>query len=382
MKKKLRVGFVAIEDASSVASWSGTPWNMLQSLRMQPDVEVELISPLGGNLMWLYLPAILKFKASHKRFDWARESLSLRHFASRIESVFRKKKLDVIFSTSSVPVTRLIPSVPTVFWTDGYFQTMEDYYQTGMSQRSRKVGRSQEETSVRRASFACYSSEWAADGARAIKDRERVKVIPFGPNLRIEHTRIDVEGWIRERRLARPNGCVLLFVGVDWIRKGGAVAVESARRLNEAGIATTLRVVGRAPSGPTPDFVEYLGFIDKNQPEGYRRLVDLYRTSDIFILPSRAECSAIVLAEAAAFGLPVLTTDTGGLADYVRNGANGFRMPLEDDGTLFAQSAKTILSAYQTFANNAYAEFESRLNWEESMSLIVELLKRAANDAR
>jgi len=382
MEKKLRVGFVSIQDASSVATWSGIPLNLLQHLRRHPDVDVELISPLGENLKWLYLPLILMFKAFHHGFDWQREALSLRYFASRIESVFRNKKLDVVFSTSSIPVTRLTSSVPTVFWTDGSFQTMEDYYQTGMPQRTRRVGRMQEEKSIRRASFACYSSDWAANGARAITDRERVKVLPFGPNLRIEHNKLDVEGWIRERRVARPHACVLLFVGIDWVRKGGGVAIESARRLNEAGIATTLRVVGGAPPGPTPDFVEYLGFIDKNEPEGYRRLVDLYRTSDIFILPSRAEAFGVVVSEAAAFGLPALVCDTGGLAETVSESVSGFRLPLDDDGTLFAEKAKIILRAYEAFANNAFAEFENRLNWETSASLLVDLLKRAANDAR
>ncbi len=128
MRKKLRVGFVSIQDASLVSTWSGTPFSILQSLRRHPDVDVELISPLGQNLKWLYLPLILKYKAFHMGFDWQREALSLRYFASRIESAFRNKKLDVIFSTSSIPVTRLATSVPTVFWTDGYFQTMEDYY--------------------------------------------------------------------------------------------------------------------------------------------------------------------------------------------------------------------------------------------------------------
>ncbi len=251
-----------------------------------------------------------------------------------------------------------------------------------MTQRTRTVGRLQEETSVRRASFACYSSEWAADGAEDITERERVKVLPFGPNLRTEHTRLDVEEWIRERRKERPHECVFLFVGVDWKRKGGDVAVEAARRLNEAGIATTLRVVGCAPPGPTPDFVEHLGFIDKNEPEGYRRLVNLYRTSDIFILPSRAEAFGVVVSEAAAFGLPALVCETGGLAETVRERVSGFRLPLDDDGTLFAQRAMTILSEYETFANNAHAEFENRLNWESSVNLLVELLKRAANDAR
>lgn len=380
MEKRLRVGFVSIEDASSEASWSGTPLNMLCALRKSPGVDVELISPLRLTCRWLYLPFKLWSRLTKKSFEWRRERLSLRYFAAQIEPVVRRKKLDVIFSTSSIPITRLKASLPVVFWTDANFHAMDGYYTKNFSSRTQAVGRRQEEAALRRADFACYASHWAAEGAKTFADPERVKVLPFGPNLPIEHTRQDVEKWIRERREARPQSCTLLFVGRNWARKGGDIAIETARKLNEAGIATTLRLVGCNPPGSLPPFVEVFGFINKREPEGYRRLVDLYRTSDIFILPSRAEPFGIVVAEAAAFGLPALVTASGGLAETVQEGKTGFRLPMESDAALWAQRAKMILVAYGAFANSAYNEFENRLNWSASVHSLVELLQRAAQD--
>ena len=380
MEKSLRVGFVSIEDASSEASWSGTPLNMLRALRDSPGLEVELISPLRRTCRWLYLPFKLWSGLTKKRFEWRRERLSLRCFAAQIEPVVRRQKLDVIFSTSSIPITRLTASVPVVFWTDANFHAMDGYYTKNFSSRTRASGRRQEEAALRRANFACYASHWAAEGARKFADHERVKVLPFGPNLPILHTRQDVEKWIRERREARPQSCTLLFVGRNWARKGGDIAVETARKLNEAGIATTLRVAGCNPPGPLPPFVEVFGFINKREPEGYKRLVDLYRTSDIFILPSRAEPFGIVVAEAAAFGLPALVTASGGLAETVQEGKTGFRLSLESDPALWAQRARMILDAYGAFANDAYNEFENRLNWSVSARSLVDLLRRAAQE--
>ena len=377
MENKLRIGFASIEDASSVTSWSGIPLNVLNVLRKIPSIEVEMISPLGQKLKRIYAPFKLQAKISKKSYDWKRERGSLRHFATQIEAAFHERKLDVIFSTSSIPGTLLDPSVPFVFWTDATFPLMVGYYSTNLLKRTLTAGLRQEETALRRAEFACYSSNWAADSAKKMADPARVKVLPFGPNLPIEHTRADVEGWISERRAVRPKSCTLLFVGIGWERKGGAIAVQAARRLNEAGIATTLRVVGSAPPGPMPSFVEILGFINKREPEGYRRLIDLYRTSDIFILPSRAEAFGVVVSEAAAFGMPALVCATGGLTETVREGKTGFQLPLEDDGTLFAEKATTILRNYEQFAVNAYAEYQTRLNWETSVNLLVELLHRA-----
>ena len=109
------------------------------------------------------------------------------------------------------------------------------------------------------------------------------------------------------------------------------------------------------------------------------KLVEILRTSDIFILPSRAEAFGIVVSEAAAFGIPSLVCDTGGLADTVRPGISGFCLPLADDGTLFAKQAKVILGAYESFSKNAYADYENRLNWGTSINQLTDLLRLAAN---
>jgi glycosyltransferase involved in cell wall biosynthesis len=379
MAKKVRIGLASIQDASSRTTWSGTPFNILQELRNIPDIEVELISPLKTSLKWIYAPQKLRCRMAKENYDWNRESGSLRYFAAQIEKFVREKKIDVVFSTSSIPVTELNPSIPFVFWTDAVFHTLEGYYPGKWAKRTSRIACAQEERALSRAAFSCYSSHWAANTAMKFTSPNRVKVLPFGPNLHVEHERDDVLAWIRERRKARPQGCNLLFVGMDWLRKGGPVAVETARQLNEGGVSTTLRIVGQIPPTPLPPFVESVGLINKNRPDEYRRLVDIFKTADILILPSRAECSAIVLAEAAAFGLPVLTCDTGGLADYVANGKNGFRVPVEDDGSSFAESAKVILSDYGTFARNAYAEFKNRLNWQSSVNLLAELLKQASS---
>ena len=378
MEKKLRIGFASIEDASSVSSWSGIPLNVLNVLRKDPSVEVEMISPLGQGLKRIYAPFKLQAKIFKKSYDWKRECGSLRHFAKQIEAAFLERNLDVIFSTSSIPGTLLEPSIPFVFWTDATFNLMVGYYSTNLLKRTLTAGRRQEEAALRRAQFSCYSSNWAADSAKEIAGPARVKVLPFGPNLPIEHTKSDVDGWIAERRAMRPKSLSLLFVGIGWERKGGAVAVKAARILNDAGVATTLRVVGSTPPEPLPPFVESVGFINKREPEGYRRMIELYRTSDIFILPSRAEAFGVVVSEAAAFGMPALVCATGGLTETVMQGRTGFQLPLEDDGRLFAEKAITVLHDYDTFAANAYAEYQSRLNWGTSVSLLAELLSRAA----
>jgi glycosyltransferase involved in cell wall biosynthesis len=59
-------------------------------------------------------------------------------------------------------------------------------------------------------------------------------------------------------------------------------------------------------------------------------LWDLYRRSQVLVLPSDREAYSLACLEAMAFGLPVLVTDRGGMAELVTPGQDGFLLPPED----------------------------------------------------
>src|SRR5581483_4326526 len=64
------------------------------------------------------------------------------------------------------------------------------------------------------------------------------------------------------------------------------------------------------------------------------RLLRLFAEADAFVLPSRAECLAVALMEAAAAGLPIVTTNVGALGEAVRPGSSGFLIPADDPRAL------------------------------------------------
>ena len=356
---------------------------MLKALRKMAGVEVVLISPMGQWLKWTFAPRMLLAKLRGENFDWKREPRALKHFARTIERRFDAEKLDVIFSPSSIPGTLVRRGIPVVFWTDASHYAMKGYYCKKQSKRTARAVALQEDAAVRAARFACYASKWGAGGVEEVAGKDRVKVIPFGPNFSLEHSGEDVDQWIRERVQRLPARCNLLLVGVEWTRKGCETAVETARQLNATGIETRLRVVGCEPPperDPLPPFVEVVGFINKIDPEGYKKFVELYRTSDIFILPSTEEAFGVVVPEAAAFGLPALVRQTGGLTETVRNGVTGFVLSPDDDGKHYAERAQWILRDYERFARNAHAEYATRMNWPASVNRLVELLRDAAGD--
>jgi glycosyltransferase involved in cell wall biosynthesis len=154
----------------------------------------------------------------------------------------------------------------------------------------------------------------------------RVHVIPPG---------VDTERF-RPREEAPPDGPVrVLFVGGDFVRKGGRdllVAMD--------GLQAELDVVTAAPVGPPPPGVR--ARVHRGLGPGDPALLDLYRRADVFALPSHGDCLPQVLAEAAAAGLPIVSTPTGAVPEIVRDGVNGLLVPVASPAALRAALRRLI----------------------------------------
>jgi len=366
-------------------TWSGTPYHMLSHMRAH-KVDVEVLSPLSTRAKYWLAPIGLLARARKKSVTLDHFPLTLRAYAGQIEAFVRDRGIDVIFSPSTIPITLLDCGKPIVTWTDAVFHSMHDYYGktfANMPPSAVARGKWQEETALRNCRMALCASRWALEGARSIADSSKLRVLPFGANLPVHHTSDDVARTAAGKRLARKKQCELLFVGVDWERKGGAIAVETARLLNEAGIQTRLRVVGSQAPGDLPSFVEVLGFIDKTSESGKKKLIELFRGADIFILPTRAEAAGVAFAEASAYGLPCVTYATGGATEYVHSGVNGVCIEPGGSAERFADEICGILEspgAYEAYASRAFQEYANRLNWEKSVRQLIQYCSECARN--
>ena len=378
MEDKLKVGFVCVRDASDITAWSGVPYHMLRHLRKQ-NVQVEIFSPLNKAFKSLLVPAKLCARLRRRNVTLDHFRLALRSYASQIERLVRGRPVDVILSTDSIPVSLLRCKQPVIIWTDSVFHQMHGYYSGAFQKLTRAAirrGEWQEETALSHCTFAAYSSEWAANAARQLTDPRKVVVLPFGASIPVNHALQDVRNWRSSIRRTAPHRCELLFVGIDWERKGGGIAIETAHLLNKAGVNTTLKVVGCEPSGPLPDFVQVLGFLNKATREGRSLLDELFRSADFLILPTTAETNGIVFCEASAYGLPSIACATGGVTDYVRTGVNGVCLPPKSSPADFALIIRELLcdrARYEELSLGGFREYENRLNWGSSVRSLVDL---------
>ena len=148
---------------------------------------------------------------------------------------------------------------------------------------------------------------------------ERVSVIPPG---------VHTADWARpEPRDAHDGPVRVLFVGGDAERKGGLLLVEVVRRLRTE-LELELDLVTRSLVAPEPGVRVHHG-IRANSPE----MRALYHQADVFCLPTDGDCLPMVLAEAAASGLPSVATAVAGIPEIVRDGETGLLVrPRDGEG--------------------------------------------------
>jgi glycosyltransferase involved in cell wall biosynthesis len=377
----MRLALISATDPEDVTAWSGTPHFVANELRRQAAF-LEVIAPLSRRFKYLYAFAKLWARLRRRQIHQDRHPLALASYARQIKRGLAGKHFDAILCMSSVPIAALDIETPIFFWADGVLECLVNYYPgifTGLSSREIAIGHRQEQASIDRCARAIYSSDWAAAMVRTKYKvaADKLAVIEFGANFALDDDRAKVTSFIR-KRLQRPLS--LLFVGVDWERKGGPIAWEATRQLNERGIPAVLKVVGcDAPQAP---FVERLGFISKTTPEGQERLKDLFAQATFFLFPTRGEASAIVFGEASSFGLPVLSTDTGGVKNYVINGQTGYCLPMAAVAKEYADAIQQTWrdpSTYRRLSIGSYEHYEQRLNWRVGVGKVLELIASTMN---
>lgn len=324
--------------------------------------------------------------AKKRRFLRHCEPRLLQQYARQIEDRLRTTDVDAIFSPSSLPLAYLKAPVPTVFWTDACFAGMLNFYGSfsGIAGVSVKDGHSAEQQALIRCSRAVYSSDWAAETARRNYrvPENKLRVIPFGGNL-IEKPSLESIKDIVAKRDTKL--CNLLFVGVDWKRKGADVAVQTAEALVAKGVDARLTIVGCNPPPGTvlPSFVKIIPFIGKETVEGRRQLNDLYSQSHFFIMPSRAEAYGLVFAEANTFGLPCLATSVGGIPSIITNGINGQLFSAGATGSDYANYIYGVFNdtaRYRALAVRSAEEAETRLSWKVSGSKLRDILNEVVSE--
>jgi len=203
-------------------------------------------------------------------------------------------------------------------------------------------------------------------------DPSRVEVVPPG----VDHAFFS-PGSRRGARQALGLGDepVLLFVGRIQPLKGADVAVETLARLQpRRGGRPRLLIVGGSSGLDGDDEVARIARLVDDRglrdqvtivgPQPHHVLSTYYRAADLVIVPSRSESFGLVALEAAACGVPVVSSDVGGLRTLVVDGRTGLRVAGRDPED-YAAAVETILgdAAFADRLSSNAAEAAGAYTW-------------------
>ncbi|GEM_PF-295533 len=366
-QRELSVAYVTSYRSSDIRVWSGTGYHIYMALQ-DSGLRTESIENLRDTYgLFTKAKKAVYSALSEKTYLRDRELATVKSYAHQVERALASSNCDVVFSPGTIPIAYLRTDRPIVFWTDSTFSGVIDFNPSfrNLCAETVKNGNKLEQAALSRCRLAIYCSDWAA--RTAIKyydvDPSKVKVVPFGANVRCDRDVGQIGRMIARKNL---NKCRLLFVGVTWFDKGGDVALQVTKRLRRRGLKAELHVVGCEPPPGTPDFVKVHGFISKETEAGRKLLDKLYSESHFLIVPSRAECFGVVFAEASSFGLPSLATHIGGIPTAIRNDKNGQTFALDEDPERYCDYILDVMSskqAYKNLALSSFKEYTERLNW-------------------
>jgi glycosyltransferase involved in cell wall biosynthesis len=157
--------------------------------------------------------------------------------------------------------------------------------------------------------------------------REKISLLPLG--VQVDAFRASpADAAARAARIRRGDPLTVLYVGAVSYRKGlwdlarVAAAVDPARvRFLLVGKVMPEAEAAVARLGPHVTMVAKM-------PQA--ELPSVYRQGDVFLFPTIEDGFGVVLAQAQAAGLPIITTPNGAGGDLVRSDADGWIVPIRD----------------------------------------------------
>lgn len=360
-----KIAFITATDPKDKRTWSGTYYRMYKAL----ESEFEEVIPLGpirfpliDYILKVYQLFILLFTG--KRYNRSHSILISKASAFVLKRKLKKNDFDAIFAPSaSTLIAYLNTELPIYYFTDATVHAMLGYYDSfsNLSRYSIKESNLIESKAINKALVSIFASKWAAnDALETFKtDPEKIKIVKMGASIESNPDEINLEEKIDK------NICNLLFLGVDWNRKGGEIVFNTFEILLKNGFETKLNVCGCIPPVEHPLMTVY-PFLNKNIANDYKVFEKLLEEAHFLFLPTRAECAGLVFAEAAAYGIPSVTSNTGGVSSYVENNVTGFVLPITATPSEYADIiTKTYLNKklYVEMSLKSKEKYLKELNW-------------------
>jgi UDP-glucose:(heptosyl)LPS alpha-1,3-glucosyltransferase len=182
---------------------------------------------------------------------------------------------------------------------------------------------------------------------------------------------------VRERLGLAASDRVALFMAQDFARKGLAAAIdavalvcEPALRLIVVGKESPAQYIRQAASRGIASQIIFAGSTDDP--------ADYYRAADFFVLPTRHDPCSLVVLEALAMGLPVISTIRNGACEIMQNGVHGAVLPDPNDIPALAASIRELCDdAKRAAMSQACLSLRPRLDMSGHLDRLLAIYENA-----
>jgi glycosyltransferase involved in cell wall biosynthesis len=119
-------------------------------------------------------------------------------------------------------------------------------------------------------------------------------------------------------------------------------------------------------------------YLNKKIDSEKKILTDLMYDSHFLFVPTKADCSPIIFAEASAYGMPVISNNVGGVPEMVHHGINGVLFSPDPSPDKYGDAILKIFSddiQYKHYVHNSRTLYDTDLNWDKWAEKVSEHLE-------
>ncbi|WP_162604633.1 glycosyltransferase family 4 protein [Geomonas edaphica] len=172
------------------------------------------------------------------------------------------------------------------------------------------------------------------------------------------------------------SGSTVLFVAKDsFVQKGGEELLAAFKIVKRSIRDAKLVLVGPEMKTDDPDII-CTGFIDKRSKAGEERLIELYKSASVFVMPSHVEATGNVFIEAMSCKLPCIGADLSAMPEIINGNGSGMVAKPGDVDDL-AQKMIAILADRRLQIEMGEAGFSAvrnKYNWNTVCDKALEIM--------
>lgn len=159
------------------------------------------------------------------------------------------------------------------------------------------------------------------------------------------------------------NKLKLIYAGTVSKNKNIVTTAKACKLLSDQGYEVTYKIIGKITDKKYCNFIDkhpFIKYIPHCQKE---ELIDHYRSSDVFVMPSKHETFGLVYAEAMSQGLPIIYTKGQGFDGQFKEGEVGYSVQYNSADEI-ANRVKDILNNYEIISKNCIEKVD-KFDWDK-----------------